>query len=156
MFGILSLPAEVFSLSTIEELFPTSLRAGTMTEASFSRNWHGGASVRGNTWILLTPKGSAADCMVGGFLSNAGATQPLYNPKCKPQKLGFTFRYRSNSGTIWEHEQLLQYFQHFWLDGHCHRHYAGITFHEDRLPSSSSLMMPARVRDMLDLWDGMQ
>jgi hypothetical protein len=49
MFGILSLPAEVFSLSTIEELFPTSLRAGTMTEASFSRNWHGGASVRGNT-----------------------------------------------------------------------------------------------------------
>jgi hypothetical protein len=49
MFGILSLPAEVFSLSTIEELFPTSLRAGTMTEASFSRNWYGGASVRGNT-----------------------------------------------------------------------------------------------------------
>ncbi len=107
MFGILSLPAEVFSLSTIEELFPTSLRAGTMTEASFSRNWHGGASVRGNTWTLLTPKGSAADCMVGGFLSNAGATQPLYNPKCKPQKLGFTFRYWSNSETIWEHEQLL-------------------------------------------------
>jgi hypothetical protein len=47
--GHFGLPAEVFSLSAIEEFFPTSLRAGTMTEASFSRNWHGGASVRGNT-----------------------------------------------------------------------------------------------------------